>query len=82
LCLGLFERLQGGRGLLCLLSTKRQAREQDQEGKDNPQAKRLWGLTKVRYRRLAKNANRAYVMLAMIHLKKWGRPLTGEVDPV
>jgi IS5 family transposase len=44
--------------------------------------KHLWGLTKVRYRGLAKNANRAYVMLAMIHLKKWGRPLTGEMRPV
>jgi IS5 family transposase len=43
--------------------------------------KRLWGFTKVRYRGLAKNANRAYVMLAMINLKKWGRPLTGEMRP-
>jgi IS5 family transposase len=43
--------------------------------------KRLWGLTKVRYRGLIKNANRAFVMLAMIHLKRWGRPLTGEMRP-
>ena len=41
--------------------------------------KRLWGFTKVRYRGLAKNANRAFAMLAMINLNKWGRPLTGEV---
>ena len=43
--------------------------------------KRLWGFTKVRYRGLAKNANRAFAMLAMINLNKWGRPLTGEVRP-
>jgi IS5 family transposase len=43
--------------------------------------KRLWGFTKVRYRGLAKNANRAFAMLAMINLCKWGRPLTGEVRP-
>ena len=41
--------------------------------------KRLWGFTKVRYRGLAKNANRAFAMLAMANLVKWGRPLTGEV---
>ena len=41
--------------------------------------KRLWGFAKVRYRGLAKNANRAFAMLAMINLNKWGRPLTGEV---
>jgi hypothetical protein len=35
----------------------------------------------LRYRGLAKNANRAYVMPAMIHLKIWGRPLTGEMRP-
>src|SRR4029453_1524966 len=38
--------------------------------------KRLWGFAKVRYRGLAKNANRAYAMLALINLSKWGRPLT------
>lgn len=43
--------------------------------------KRLWGFTKTRYRGLAKNANRAFAMLAMINLVKWGRPLTGEVRP-
>ena len=44
--------------------------------------KRLWGFAKVRYRGLAKNANRAYAMLALINLSKWGRPLTGEVSAV
>ena len=43
--------------------------------------KRLWGFAKVRYRGLAKNANRAFAMLAMINLNKWGRPLTGKVRP-
>jgi IS5 family transposase len=43
--------------------------------------KHLWRLTKVRYRGLAKNANRAFAMLAMINLNKWGRPLTGEMRP-
>lgn len=43
--------------------------------------KRLWGFAKVRYRGLAKNANRAFAMLAMVNLIKWGRPLTGEVRP-
>jgi len=43
--------------------------------------KRLWGFAKVRYRGLAKNANRAFAMLAMINLVKWGRPLTGGVRP-
>jgi IS5 family transposase len=44
--------------------------------------KRLWGFAKVRYRGLAKNANRAFAMLAMLNINKWGRPLTGEVRPV
>ena len=39
--------------------------------------KRLWGFAKVRYRGLAKNANRAFAMLALLNLGKWGRPLTG-----
>ena len=39
--------------------------------------KRLWGFAKVRYRGLAKNANRAFAMLAMLNINKWGRPLTG-----
>jgi transposase, IS5 family len=43
--------------------------------------KRIWGFAKVRYRGLAKNANRAYAMLALINLSKWGRPLTGQVRP-
>jgi IS5 family transposase len=43
--------------------------------------KRQWGFAKVRYRGLAKNANRAFAMLAMINLLKWGRPLTGVVPP-
>lgn len=44
--------------------------------------KRLWGFAKVRYRGLDKNANRAFAMLAMINLVKWGRPLSGEVRPI
>ena len=43
--------------------------------------KRLWGFAKARYRGLAKNANRAYAMLALINVCKWGRPLTGQVRP-
>ncbi len=43
--------------------------------------KRLWGFAKVRYRGLAKNANRAYAMLALINLSKWGRPLTPKMRP-
>jgi IS5 family transposase len=43
--------------------------------------KRLWGFAKTRYRGLAKNANRAFAMLALINLSKWGRPLTAEVRP-
>ena len=43
--------------------------------------KRLWGFAKTRYRGLAKNANRAFAMLAMVNLVKWGRPLTGQVRP-
>ena len=41
--------------------------------------KRLWGFAKTRYRGLAKNANRAFAMLALINLSKWGRSLTGAV---
>ena len=44
-------------------------------------AKRLWGFVKIRYRGLAKNANRAFAMLAMINSNKWRRPLTGEARP-
>jgi IS5 family transposase len=43
--------------------------------------KRIWGFAKVRYRGLAKNANRAFAMLAMVNLNKWGRPLTAQVRP-
>lgn len=43
--------------------------------------KRLWGFAKVRYRGLAKNANRAFAMLAAINILKHGRPLTAEVRP-
>lgn len=43
--------------------------------------KRLWGFAKVRYRGLTKNANRAFAMLAMLNVLKWGRPLTGVVRP-
>ena len=38
--------------------------------------KTLWGFAKVRYRGLKKNANRAFLLLAMVNLCKWGRPLT------
>ena len=44
--------------------------------------KRIWGFAKVRYRGLAKNANRAFAMLALINMSKWGRPLTGQLRPV
>jgi len=43
--------------------------------------KRLWGFAKVRYRGLAKNANRAFAMLVMLNISKWGRPFTGVVRP-
>lgn len=42
--------------------------------------KRIWGFIKVRYRGLLKNANRAYAMLALINVHRWGRPLTGQVS--
>jgi IS5 family transposase len=44
--------------------------------------KRIGEFAKTRYRGLAKNANRAFVMLAMINLSKWGRHLTAEMRPV
>jgi len=44
--------------------------------------KRLWGFAKTRYRGLAKNANRAYAMLALINVSKWNRPFTGAVSAV
>jgi transposase, IS5 family len=43
--------------------------------------KRLWGCAKTRYRGLAKNANRAVTMLALVNVVKWGGQLTGEVQP-
>jgi IS5 family transposase len=39
--------------------------------------KRLWGFAKARYRGMAKNANRAFAMLALLNISSWGRPLTG-----
>ena len=42
---------------------------------------RLWGFAKVRYRGLAKNANRAFAMLAMLNINKLRRPLTGQLCP-
>lgn len=38
--------------------------------------KRIWGFTKARYRGLAKNANRAFVLLALFNIVKWNKPLT------
>ncbi len=43
--------------------------------------KYLRAFAKVRYRGLAKNANRDFAMLAAINFLKHGRPLTGEVRP-
>jgi len=43
--------------------------------------KTIYGFAKVRYRGLMKNANRAFAMLALINLDKWGMPLTGQVRP-
>ncbi|WP_342335284.1 IS5 family transposase [Burkholderia pseudomallei] len=43
--------------------------------------KRLWGFTKVRYRGLAKNANRAFVALALANLYMSRGRFTGEVRP-
>jgi len=37
--------------------------------------KRLWGFAMLRYRGLAKNANRAFAMLAMLNINKWGHRL-------
>ncbi len=41
--------------------------------------KNLYGFAKVRYRGLMKNANRAFALLALINIERWGRPLAGEV---
>ena len=43
--------------------------------------KSIYGFAKVRYRGLMKNANRAFALLALINLDKWGSPLTGELRP-
>ena len=43
--------------------------------------KSIYGFAKVRYRGLVKNANRAFALLALINLDKWGLPLTGQVRP-
>ena len=43
--------------------------------------KNIYGFAKVRYRGLLKNANRAFAMLALINLDKWGSQLTGQVRP-
>jgi len=43
--------------------------------------KNIYGFAKVRYRGLMKNANRAFAMLALINLDKWGLPLTRQVRP-
>ncbi|MGF6971400.1 IS5 family transposase [Paraburkholderia sp. WC7.3g] len=43
--------------------------------------KRLWGFTKVRYRGLAKNANRAFVALALANVYLSRRQLTASVRP-
>ena len=39
--------------------------------------KNLFGFAKARYRGLKKNANRAFALLALINIEKWGWPLTG-----
>lgn len=38
--------------------------------------KRIWGFAKARYRGLAKNANRAFILLALFNIAKGNRPLT------
>jgi IS5 family transposase len=43
--------------------------------------KRIFGFAKARYRGLVKNANRAFALLALINIGKWGVPLTGQVGP-
>jgi len=43
--------------------------------------KSIFGFAKVRYRGLVKNANRAFALLALINLDKWGIPLAGQVRP-
>jgi len=43
--------------------------------------KNIFGFAKARYRGLMKNANRAFALLALINIEKWGRPLIGVVRP-
>jgi hypothetical protein len=43
--------------------------------------KRLWGLDKVRYRGLAKNANRVFAALALANLYLSRSRLMGQVRP-
>ena len=43
--------------------------------------KRLWGFNKVRYRGLAKNATRAFVVLGLANLYLARRPLWAAVRP-
>lgn len=43
--------------------------------------KNIFGFAKARYRGLMKNANRAFALLALINIQKWGLPLTGQVRP-
>ena len=43
--------------------------------------KSIFGFAKVRYRGLLKNANRAFALLALINVERWGLPLTGQVRP-
>ena len=43
--------------------------------------KNLYGFAKVRYRGLVKNANRAFALLALINIERWGLALAGEVRP-
>ncbi len=43
--------------------------------------KRLWGLTKVRYRGLQKNATRAFTALALANIYLCSSHLLGQVRP-
>ena len=43
--------------------------------------KSIYEFAKVRYRGLLKNANRAFALLALTNVDKWGLALTGQVRP-
>lgn len=43
--------------------------------------KSIFGFAKARYRGLVKNANRAFALLVLIDIDKWGLSLTGQVRP-